>query len=136
MLWPLASEPAQQYYRAWNTAVKLTHGVPRSTFTYLTEGHLARGETSLKNQVLGRFPGFLHTLLESPSPEVRFLARVAVADRGSVTSENIQHVKTLSGLSPLQYNGARIKAALPRQSVPVEQQWRLGLLSSLLSLSK
>ena len=46
MLWPLAGEPAQQYFRAWNTAVKLVHQVPRSTFTYLTEGYLAGDETS------------------------------------------------------------------------------------------
>ena len=52
MLWPLEADPAQQYFRAWNTAVKLTHGVPRSTFTYLVEGFLAGQETSLRNQVL------------------------------------------------------------------------------------
>ena len=78
----------------------------------------------------------MNSLMESPSPEVRFLARVTVADKASVTSENCQYVKRLTGLSPVQYGAARIKAALPRQSVPLEQQWRLGLLSSLLSLRK
>ena len=136
MLWPLASEAAQQYFRAWNTSVKLTHRLPRNTFTYLTEGYLAGEETSLRNQVLGRFPGFLQSLLESPSPEVRFLARVVVADGGSVTSKNIRYVKNVSGLSPLRYGGNRIKCALPCQTVPPEQQWRLGLLSSLLSLRR
>ena len=136
MLWSLASEPAQQYFRAWNTSVKLVHGVPRSTFTYLTEGYLAGDETSLRNQVLGRYPGFLQSLLESPSQEVRFLSRVTLADRGSVTYDNIQYLKSLSGLSPVIYSAARIKSALPKQSVPTEQQWRLGLLSSLLSLKK
>ena len=136
MLWPLASEAAQQYFRAWNTAVKLTHGVPRNTYTYLTEGFLAGKETSLRNQVLGRFPGFLQSLLDSPSSEVRFLARVVVSDGGSVTSDNIRHIKSVSGLSPLRYGGARIKCALPCQSVPPEQEWRLSLLSSLLSLRR
>ena len=136
MLWPLAEEPAQQYFRAWNTAVKLTHRVSRKTFTYLTEGFLAGSETSLRNQVLGRFPGFMSSLLESPSPEVRFLARVTVADKASVTSENCQYLERLSGLSPVKYCSARIKSALPRLAVPPEQQWRLGLLSSLLALRK
>ena len=97
---------------------------------------MAGEETSLRNQVLGRFPGFLQSLLESPSPEVRFLARVVVADGGSVTSENICHIKNVSGLSPLRYGGSRIKCSLPCQTVPPEQQWRLGLLSSLLSLRR
>ena len=136
MLWPLAAEPAQQYFRAWNTAVKLTHGVPRNTFTYLTEGFLAGKETSLRNMVLGRFPGFLHSIMESPSPKVYFLARVMVADRGSVTRDNVDYVKGVCGLSPLQYSGRMIKGALPMQTVPQEQQWRLGLLSSLLSLRR
>ena len=116
--------------------MKLTHRVPRNTFTYLAEGFLTGKETSLRNQVLGRFPGFLQSLLESPSSEVRFLARVVVADGGSVTSDNIRHIRSVSGLSPLRYSGARIKCALPFQTVPQEQEWRLGLLSSLLSLRR
>ena len=136
MLWALASEPAQQYFRAWNTAVKLVNGVPRSTFTYLTEGFLARDQPSLKNKVLGRLPSFLSSLRESPSPELRFLARVVMSDGGSVTSENIRYVKKVSGLSPLKYGGARFRSALPSQAVPPDQSWSLGLLSSLLSLRK
>ena len=136
MLWPLAQEPAQQYFRAWNTAVKLAHHVPRNTFTYLTEGFLAGQEISLRNQVLARVSGFLSSVMESPSPEVRFLARVVVADGGSVTSENVRYVKSVSGLSPLKYGGSRMKCALPNQAVPTEQRWRLGLLSSLLALRR
>ena len=136
MLWSLAAEPAQQYFRAWNTAAKLVPGVPRSNFSYLTEGFLAGDEPSLRNKVLNRLPGFLSSILESPSPELRFLARVVVADAGSVTSENIRYAKNISGLSPLMYGEARFRSALPSKAVPPEQMWRLGLLSSLLSLRK
>ena len=134
MLWQLDAEPAQQYFQAWNTSVKLVHQVPRSTYTYLVEGYLAGGETSLRNQVLARVPGVLISLLQSSSAEVRFLARVALADGGSVTSQNVRYVKKLTGLSPVQYGGNRLKSALSSQTVPTEQLWRLGLLSSLLSL--
>ena len=90
MLWPLESDQAQQYFRAWNTAVKLTYGVTRKTFTYLVEGFLAGSETSLRNQVVGRYPGFLQSLLQSPSLEVQVLSRVAVADPSSTTRKNIE----------------------------------------------
>ena len=80
MLWPLASHSSQMYFRAWNTAVKLTHNVPRSTFTYLVEDFFAEKETSLRNQVTARYPGFIQSLLQSPCPEVRVLSRVAAAD--------------------------------------------------------
>ena len=134
MLWPLESDQAQQYFRAWNTAVKLSYGVTRKTFTYLVEGYLAGSETSLRNQVVGRYPDFLQSLLQSPSLEVQVLSRVAVADPSSTTRKNIEYVKLLSGLHPAQYGSARVKAALPISTVPEEQRWRLGLLDSLLSM--
>ena len=136
MLWPLDADPAQQYFRAWNTAVKLTHGVPRSTFTYLVEGFLAGQETSLRNQVLGRYPGFLQSLLQSPSLEVQVLYQVAALDPSSTTRQNIQYVTQLCGVNPTQYGAACVAASLPISHVPEEQQWRLGLLTSLLSLRR
>ena len=60
MLWDLSSNSAEQYFKAWNTFVKLTCGVPRSTFTCLVEGYFAMGFTTLRNQVLGSYPGFFH----------------------------------------------------------------------------
>ena len=134
MLWPLASHSSQMYFRAWNTAVKLTHNVPRSTFTYLVEDFFADKETSLRNQVTARYPGFIHSLLQSPCPEVRVLCRVASADPDSTKNANIQYVKDVTGYSPKEYSSSVIKSSLPRVRVPPEQQWRLGLLSSLLSL--
>ena len=53
-----------------------------------------------------------------------------------MTSENVRYVKRLTGLNPLRYGGTRLKCALPSQAVPLEQHWRLGLLSSLLSLRR
>ena len=41
MLWDLGSGWAEQFFKSWNTCVKLVYGVPRSTFTYLVEGYLA-----------------------------------------------------------------------------------------------
>ena len=38
MLWNLASPMAEQFYKSWNTCVKLVYGIPRNTFTYLVEG--------------------------------------------------------------------------------------------------
>ena len=80
MLWELQSNKAEQLFKCWNTAVKLVWGVPRSTFTYLVEGHLAGGQMSLRNQILSRYSGFFRGLLSSPSREVRLLARLVKSD--------------------------------------------------------
>ena len=69
MLWDLQSNPAEQYFKCWNTAVKLVYGVPRSTYTYLVEGFLAKDEKSLRNQVLSRYPGFYKKLQFLPTQQ-------------------------------------------------------------------
>ena len=134
MLWSLRSEVAESYFKAWNTCVKLVNRVPRSTFTYLVEGYFAQGQTSLRNQVLARYTGFFHRLLDSPSEEVCLLANVVARDPSSNTADNLSYIKELSNLSPWSFSPGRIKAALPVLEVPEHEQWRLGLLTSLLKL--
>ena len=111
--------------------MKLTHRVPQSTYTYLVEGFLAVSHITLKNKVLGRYPGFLQGLLASPSPEVQLLARVVISMPGSNTRDNIDYIRDLTGFSPRYYPSTNIRAALPRLAVPEREQWRLGLLSVL-----
>ena len=134
MLWNLRSDSAESYFKCWNTCAKLVNKVPRSTFTYLVEGFLAVEQPSLRNQVLARYSGFLHSLLQSPSHEVRLLANVVARDPSSNTADNISYIKNLTNLSPWDYTSARIKSALPALKVPDKEKWRLGLLQSLFKL--
>ena len=90
MLWRLDSGVAEQFFKCWNTCVKLVFDIPRSTFTYLVEGFFASNHTSLRNQVISRYPGFFRTLLNSPSKEVRI-----VASRGAF-SENLSRITGFS----------------------------------------
>ena len=76
MLWSLSSDTAEQMFKSWNTCVKLALNFPRSTFTYLVEGFLAKDHISLRNQVLSRYPSFVQNLLSSPSKEIRLLANI------------------------------------------------------------
>ena len=76
MLWDLQSDPAEQFFKCWNTCVKLVYQVTRSTFTHLVEGFLAFSQVSLRNQILLRYPGFYRKLLVSPSREVRIFLQV------------------------------------------------------------
>ena len=134
MLWSLSSDSSEQYYKAWNTSVKLAYKVPRSTFTYLVEGYLAGDYMSLRNQILSRYPDFFHNLLKSPSKEVRLLANIVGREPGSTTYRNLELLKQLSDLDPWVFSSQRIKSALPVQTVPESQEWRVGLLGKLLEL--
>ena len=110
--------------------MKLMNRVPRSTFTYFVEGYFAKDEISLKNQVLDRYAGFF----QGPSAEVRLLVNLVARDPSSTTADNINYIRELTQLSPWHFSPGRIKAALPRLEVPEKEQWRIGLLHSLLIL--
>ena len=92
-LWDLSSQVAEQYFKSWNTCVKLVHGLPRNTFTYLVEGFLSGSQVSLRNQALSRYPGFYRGLLNSPSKEVKMLARMVSRDPRSTTCRNLKYLE-------------------------------------------
>ena len=130
VLW---TSPAESYFKSWNTAVKLIHRIPRSTFTYLVEGHFVAGHTTLRDAVLSRYPGFLQGLLSSPTHEVRVLARVVVNDPGSVTRMNVRYLTELTELSPRTNTKSMISVNLPVLAVPATESWRLRLIDTLVT---
>jgi hypothetical protein len=60
--------------------------------------HVITDQTSLRNQVLSRYPSFFRNLLSSPSREVRILARIVSSDPRSTTHGNLRYIKQLTGL--------------------------------------
>ena len=135
MLWDLSSDAAESLFKCWNTNVKLIYGLPRSTFTYLVEGHLAASFPSLRNQVFVRYAGFFRSLLNSPSKEIQFLARVVSKDPRSTTYRNLQLLSSKSGLQePYMCSHEKVKTALPNKCVPEAEMWRIGLLDQLILL--
>ena len=136
MLWSLCSDSAESFFKAWNTAVKLVYNVPRSTFTYLVEGFLATGHMTLRNQVLSRYPGFVQSLLNSPSKEVRLLANIVARNPESTTYKNIKYIENLTDKSPWDYSGLVIRKRLPVQQIPDGEKWRIGLISKLLDMRR
>ena len=136
MLCQLNSESSEKFFRSWNTCVKLVYDIPRDTFTYLVEDYFAKGFSSLRNQVISRYPSFFHKLLLSPSREVRLLAHIVSRDPESVTARNIRYVKELTSFDPWDFSSLKIKAALPIKTVPEGERWRLGLLDSLVKIRR
>ena len=135
MLWDLESNAAEQVFKSWNTCVKLVWGLPLSTYTYLVEGYFAQSMTTLRNQILGRYPGFYRKLLTSPSKEIRMLARMVKADPRSTTCKNLRYLRKTTNLNQVEnYSSGRIRDALPVKFVPEKETWRLGLLVSLLNM--
>ena len=119
MLWDLQSDPAEQFFKCWNTCVKLVYQLPRSTFTYLVEGFLASSQVSLRNQILSRYPGFYRKLLVSPSREVTMLAKMVSSDPRSSTCRNLKYLRKVARHEQVEkFSSWRVRELLPVRRVP------------------
>ena len=89
----------------------------------------------MRDQVLARYPSFYRNLLNSPSKEVRILARMVKNDVRSTTFANLKYLREVTKLAqPEQFGSARMKLELPVREVPDREKWRLGLISNLLKI--
>ena len=136
MLWDLYGDQAQQLYRTWNTCVKLAWDVPRSTHTYFVEGMLGSGFPTIRQQILGRFPKFIKSLLDSPSLEVAVIARVVIRDAKTTTGKNVLNVQLETGLDVVSTPLSKMKEMFSPVKVPVPDSWKFYLLEKYLKIRK
>ena len=132
MLWDLSSKSAWQVYRSWNTCVKLTWDIPRSSHNYFVDGTLAADFPSVRRKILCQYVRFFRTLRNCPLREVRLLALVAGKDMGSVTGKNLLYLSDEFNLDPWVDPVGKFKAEYEGYRVPEVEKWRLGLLEQLL----
>ena len=60
--------------------------------------------------------------------------RIVSRDSRSVTCRNVDQLTALTGLSPWDYSGGRIKEKLPKLVFPDGDWWRRGLLLKFLEM--
>ena len=132
MLWDLDSAMVGQYCRVWNTCVKLSYDIPRSTHTYLVEHLLAVDFVPVRTELLARYVNFHKALLKSKSSEVQFLAEIVTSDVRTTTSRNLALVQQVTGLDPSKVTSHKVREAVKVADVPVNDVWRLRLLQILI----
>ena len=132
MLWRLDSPAVSSFFSAHTSCIKRVYRLPLNTFTYLVEGHLGASTRPLRVQVLSRLPKFYRKLVESPSLEVRLMAGLATKDARSALASNLAYVSELSCLDCKVESAAAVRCSLPIKTVPECENWRVGLLDTLL----
>ena len=135
MLWNLYGEKASQYYRCWNTSVKMCWDLPRSTHVVFVEHLLSCGLQSIRQQILTRYVKFFRSLLSSPSKEVAVIARVVSRDASSNTGLNLLniHLETRLNLksSPMsKFHDVFFKPSI----IEPADSWKLKLLEKYLKI--
>ena len=136
MLWDLEGKMAGQFYRSWNTCVKLVNGVPRSTHTYLVENFLAEGFLPVQTELFSRYMKFSRSLQTSVSREVRILASLVSKDIQSNTGKNLAVIQRTCGFNPRSVSPTVIWKNPVKTEVPVLDQWRIPVLDNWLKLRR
>ena len=133
MLWDFRSDYAESYFKAWNIQVRLAWRVSPMTHTYLVEGNFSNGQLSLRNQIYLRYSKFVFKLNNSPSREIRFLSKVLLSDPRSTIRKNVWYLSNLVNEDITKISSWKMKQLLPKCEIPVNEMWRIGLLTTLLN---
>ena len=116
MLARLDGVPASKLMNCWGRTVKDVWGLPPATHSVYARW-LSSGHSSIRQDLLSRWPKFFRSLLSGPSPEAATLARVAAADRRSTTAANNALITAATGLSAWTATAEQIQAKLQRREV-------------------
>ena len=84
-----------------------------------------------------RFHKFFHSLLDSPSPEVRVLVRLSARDLRTNIGKNLRSIHDETGLDPWLFGGQRLKEELLHYNmkpVPEKDKWRIRLLEKYMGI--
>ena len=116
LLWPLDSDYAESYFKSWSIQMRRCWNLDRETRTFLVEGYFCSNHTSLRNQVLSRYPAFVRKLLNSFSSEVRFLANLVLHDKRSNVCTNLEYIINITKIREVHQMGKwKVREALPMQ---------------------
>ena len=132
MLWDLTSNSAGMVYRSWNTCVKLIWGLPRTTHNYFVDNLLNGKLMSVRCKIMSQYVGFLKRLRTSVSFEARIMCLVASVDVRSTTGKNCKSISEEFSKECVKMLPQEVRQMYSFYPVPVIDEWRINLLSSLL----
>ena len=130
-LWQLNSEEHQKLNRSWNTAVKMIFDLPNVTHTCFIEP--LSPVPHFEAVLIGRYIGFLQSLLNSSKPFMGLLFTTCSSDLNSVTGNNIGYLLGKFSKSSLKSlvncrNEIKNKAVY---HLPENEKWKVKLISEI-----
>jgi hypothetical protein len=117
----LDSDVVKQMYTCWLVAVKDVWGLTRATHT-ANARYLSRGHSSLREDLLARWPRFYRSLLTGPSAEVAAVAQLASADARSTTAANNRLIFKLTGNHALVATADQVRRAVRSEEAITEPE--------------
>ena len=120
-------------FKSWNVAIRQAFSVHRCTHRYFIEA--ISESMHPKVMLLLRFVTFVSSLRKSTKLGVRLLARLAEGVNGTVMGKTLNNLTRMCNLTSLkQLTSTKVKENVVYQRIPVEEQWRIGVVKELLQL--
>ena len=107
-----------------------------STHTFFVDGLLGSGLPSIRQQILGRYPKFFKSLLDSPSLEVAVVARVVSKDAKTTTGKNLLNLRIETGVDVASAPLSKSRQLFSLVSEPTQANWKFYLLEKYLKKRK
>ena len=131
--WDIFSRDCDRLYKSWNVTIRQVFDLDWSTHRYLIE-HVS-GCLHPRVMLASRLVTFHKSLVTSNKFPVRFLSRLNKKDLRTVLGRNMKVILDECGLPRLdQLSANLVKQNCCYFNVPMEQQWRLPLVSELLQV--
>ena len=131
--WSFVSVPFQQLVNSWNVNIKVLYDLPYGSHNYLVEE--LTGGRHARQMIYKRFVRFVSSVANNRRPALVSLMNVVKSSCLSMTGSNLRKI--------LQDTNVRIEPGISKGNLlnnyrvyktPTNQEWRIGLLQSLVSL--
>jgi hypothetical protein len=123
MLARLDSDPIRKLCNCWSRAIKTVWDLPLHTHTANTR-FLSGGYTSVRHDLLMRWPRFYQSMLKGPSMEVAVVAAMAAADERSSTAANNRLIRDLTGVEARLVTPGQVRDAIMAEDALSEDELR------------
>ena len=132
-LWDIFSADCDKLYKSWNVGIRQAFDVDRCTHRYLID--TISNSMHPKIMLASRYVTFFKSLLSSPKPCVRLMARLSETDNRTVLGRTLNTLCNLCGLSDLRLLTSNcVKSRMSYFPVPEEDKWRTSTVTELLQL--
>jgi hypothetical protein len=119
----LASDPIRKLCNCWFRAVKTVWDLPLHTHTanarFLSDGH-----SSIRHDLIMRWPRFFQSMLTGPSMEVAVVASMAAADARTSAAANNRLIRDLTGIEARLVTPGQVRAAIKAEVALSEDELR------------
>ena len=131
-LWNINSRECHRLYSTWNIAVRECFQLSRLTHRYFIEAISQFFHTFV--DICIRLVTFDNSLIEAAKAAISLLAKITRKDCRTVHGQNMKFIAKRCDLTSIDgMTSPQVKSTLKYLPIPIDEEWRLDIISEMLS---